>query len=206
MFEFIEFPKMARLSRECRITEKIDGTNAQVTIVHMDEKDAVSDKTVGIINGYMVYAGSRSRWITAEDDNYGFAKWVVANLEELVTLGPGSHFGEWWGSGIQRNYGLKEKRFSLFNTVRWIVHESQRTDPKQLVVPDCCHIVPELYRGIFNTDTVENVVNELRRTGSRAAPGFLKPEGVVVYHVAAGVPFKKLLEKDELPKGLAEKA
>jgi hypothetical protein len=30
--EFAEFPKMARLSRECIITEKIDGTNAQICI------------------------------------------------------------------------------------------------------------------------------------------------------------------------------
>jgi hypothetical protein len=30
--EFTEFPKMARLSRDVIITEKIDGTNAQVFI------------------------------------------------------------------------------------------------------------------------------------------------------------------------------
>jgi hypothetical protein len=28
--EFAGFPKIARLSRECVITEKIDGTNAQI--------------------------------------------------------------------------------------------------------------------------------------------------------------------------------
>jgi hypothetical protein len=31
MNEFVEFPKIARLSREMIITEKIDGTNAQNT-------------------------------------------------------------------------------------------------------------------------------------------------------------------------------
>ena len=35
--EFIEFPKMARLSRECVITEKIDGTNAQIFIEEYPE-------------------------------------------------------------------------------------------------------------------------------------------------------------------------
>lgn len=30
---FAEFPKIARLSRECVITEKIDGTNAQVVVL-----------------------------------------------------------------------------------------------------------------------------------------------------------------------------
>jgi len=81
MIEFIEFPKMARLSRECFITEKIDGTNAQVHITDDGE----------------IYAGSRSRWITPQDDNFGFAKWVESNRDELIKLGVGSHFGEWWG-------------------------------------------------------------------------------------------------------------
>ena len=30
--EFMEFPKIASLSRECIITEKIDGTNGQIFI------------------------------------------------------------------------------------------------------------------------------------------------------------------------------
>jgi hypothetical protein len=79
---------------------------------------------------------SRSRWITPDDDNFGFAAWVEANRDELLTLGPGRHFGEWWGSGIQRGYGLPkgEKRFSLFNVSRW--GESR---------PACCHVVPVLY-------------------------------------------------------------
>lgn len=50
---------------------------------------------------------SRTRWITPEDDNYGFAKWANENKEELLKLGIGQHFGEWWGSGIQRGYNLQ---------------------------------------------------------------------------------------------------
>ena len=52
---------------------------------------------------------------------FGFARWVETNRERLITLlGPGLHFGEWWGSGIQRGYGLTkgDKRFSLFNVER----------------------------------------------------------------------------------------
>jgi hypothetical protein len=37
--------------------------------------------------------------------------------------------------------------------------------------------------------------------GSKAAPGFMKPEGIVVFHVAGNVGFKKTIEKDEEPKG-----
>ena len=76
--EFTAFPKMPRLSRDIIITEKLDGTNAQVFVGE--------DGTV--------LAGSRTRWITPQDDNYGFARWVEDHRDELLTLGPGHHFGE----------------------------------------------------------------------------------------------------------------
>lgn len=176
--EFREFPKIARLNRDCFITEKIDGTNAQVSI----------DDT-----GLVIRAGSRNRWITPTDDNYGFAKWVEANREELLKLGPGNHYGEWWGSGCQRGYGLTrgEKRFTLFNVGRW---NSQN-------IPSCVSVVPLLYQGPFNTAAVVEAVETLRRHGSVAAPGFLRPEGVVVYHTAANLYFKVTLDHDEQPKG-----
>ena len=40
-------------------------------------------------------------------------------------------------------------------------------------------------------------LSELRATGSRAAVGFMKPEGVVCFHVAANVGFKTTIEKDD---------
>jgi len=174
--EFIPFPKMARLSRECFISEKIDGTNAQILIT--DDGG--------------VFAGSRTRWITPEQDNYGFAQWVKEHQDELRELGPGRHFGEWWGKGIQRNYGLNERRFSLFNVKRWGGLESGR--------PACCHVVPMLYQGEFETDACYEVLYQLEQLGSAAAPGFMKPEGIIVYHVAAGIAFKKTIEKDQLHK------
>ncbi len=195
---FVEFPKMARLSRECIVSEKIDGTNAQVAIT--DDGD--------------MFVGSRTKWITPEDDNHGFARWCAANRDELMKLGPGRHFGEWWGSGIQRGYGLPkgEKRFSLFNVTRWALHgtEPQRiatADPRvekwQEVLPSCCGLVPILYRGLFTTDACEKAVELLRHYGSMASPGFTKPEGIVCFHVAANCGFKKTLEKDETPKSLS---
>lgn len=176
--EFKEFPKMPRLSREIIVTEKIDGTNAQVCITEDGR----------------ILAGSRTRWITPENDNFGFAAWVRDNTNELLKLGPGSHFGEWWGAGIQRRYGLNEKRFSLFNVARW---GEER--------PACCSVVPVLYRGDFDTAAVEDCIASLHEFGSRAAPGFMKPEGVVVFHIAGNVGFKKTLEKDDVPKTVAER-
>lgn len=179
-FTFEGFPKIARLNRECVISEKIDGTNGQIII-----NDA----------GDEIQAASRSNLIfPGKLDNYGFAGWVEVNKADLLTLGPGRHFGEWWGSGIQRRYGLTgaDKRFSLFNTARW-------SDAS--VRPKCCSVVPVLYEGVFDTSTVKAWISALREHGSQAAPGFMKPEGVVIWHTAARTLFKVTLEKDEEPKG-----
>ena len=175
MTEFIPFPSIARLSgKHMVISEKIDGTNAQIRI----EEDGT------------MLVGSRSRWITPEDDNFGFARWVKEHEDELRGLGPGSHFGEWWGSGVQRGYGLKngERRLSLFNISRWEKSESP--------LPACVSLVPKLYEGPFDTSTIEATLEALRLGGSIAAPGFMDPEGVVVWHAAARVLFKKTLDGD----------
>lgn len=193
---FTPFPKMARLTREAIVTEKIDGTNASIFIGPDGE----------------FLTGSRTRWITPEDDNFGFAAWARAHQSELLGLGLGHHCGEWWGSGIQRGYGLPkgERRFSLFNVTRWCAHgqEPQRipsADPRvvkmQEVLPPCCHLVPVLDRGMFSTEVVECAIWNLRVNGSKAAPGFMQPEGVVVFHVAGNVGFKKTLDRDGERKG-----
>lgn len=171
--EFTPFPKMARLSREILITEKIDGTNASILITEEGE----------------FFTASRTRWITPEQDNYGFSRWAHENKEELMKLGAGHHFGEWWGSGIQRGYGLQkgEKRFSLFNHARWW---------DDSVRPSCCHVVPSIYKGIFSTDECDAALETLAKYGSLAAPGFMKPEGIVVFHIAGNVGFKKTLDGD----------
>lgn len=168
---FESFPSIPRLKRGCFITEKIDGTNAQVVITDAGQ----------------ILAGSRNRYITVDDDNFGFARWVADNAEELrTTLGPGRHFGEWWGQGIQRRYGLTEKRFSLFNTGRWTARNK----------PDCCHVVPVLFEGHFSSEAVEAALELLRRNGSYAAPGFMNPEGAVVYLTAARTTYKVTLGDD----------
>lgn len=178
MTEFESFGKISRLSRDVIITEKIDGTNAQIFIGEDGE--------------FLV--GSRTRWITPgkTTDNAGFAHWAHEHKEELLKLGPGRHYGEWWGNGINRGYGLEEKRFSLFNVSRW-------SDPS--LRPSCCGVVPMLYTGAFDTDSISRLLNQLSVQGSWAAPGFMKPEGIVIFHTAFGALFKKTIENDEKPKG-----
>lgn len=194
--EFKSFPKMARLSRRVIVTEKIDGTNAQVFIGE-DGEFAV---------------GSRTRWITPKADNFGFAAWAYAHREELLTLGPGRHFGEWWGHGIQRNYGLPngDRRFSLFNVQRWCLHgRTPKVIPSgdphivkmQGILPPCCGLVPVLDQWEwFDGCDFSKPLAMLRLNGSYAAPGFMNAEGIIAWHVAANVGFKKTLENDDEPK------
>ena len=193
MTDFQGFNKIARFSREVIVTEKIDGTNAQIFIGEDGE----------------FLTGSRTRWITPEDDNFGFSRWAHEHKDELLTLGPGRHFGEWWGQGIQRKYGLTEKRFSLFNVMRWCLHDETplvipMADPRIIkteeVLPPCVGLVPILWRGLFDDLTINDVLDCLLVNGSQAAKGFMNPEGVVVYHIAGNVGFKKTLEKDSEPK------
>jgi hypothetical protein len=182
MIEFKEFAKIVRLNREVIVSEKLDGTNAAVVI---DEEGNIS-------------AQSRTRLITPEDDNYGFARWVEQNRTELMKLGHGHHFGEWWGSGVQRGYGLTEKRFSLFNVSRWS-DEAAR--------PACCHVVPVIYRGepTVGFDICREALERLKSQGSFASPGFMKPEGIVAFHVAANMMFKATIDKDEEWKGKSKR-
>lgn len=209
MIEFMEFPKIVRLNREIVVTEKIDGTNAQVFIrsASQDDFEFGTDTQIELPDGTPGYirAGSRTRWITTVDDNFGFAQWVYQNAHDLAKLGTGRHFGEWWGMGIQRKYGLKERRFSLFNTVRWVMHDEEpqpipSPDPTvkkmQERLPACCHLVPILYRGMFSQEMIERALSDLSDCGSAASPGFMKPEGIVVYHTAGNVAFKRTLGGD----------
>ena len=183
--EFVSYRKIPRLIRPITITEKIDGTNG---VVHVAESGEVT-------------AGSRNRWITPEKDNYGFAKWVAKHELELRGLGPGYHFGEWWGSGIQRRYGLDHKRFSLFNVSEW----NAENPP-----PECCHVVPTLmvtrddFKPCMSDHFIHIAISTLRMHGSEAAPGFMHPEGIVVLHEASGHLYKVTLENDGAPKGLAK--
>lgn len=206
MSDFIGFGKIARLNREIVVTEKIDGTNAQILIMEVPtidgEPQSLIDRPSHVSEFifdeatqkyYNMWFGSRTRWLTTHTDNHGFARWAFENRSELVKLGAGRHFGEWWGQGINRNYGLTEKRFSLFNVSKW---------GDDNVRPKCCGVVPVLGKfDTFDTTKIADCLTWLRREGSQAAPGFHNPEGIVIYHTHGNVLFKVTLENDDKPKG-----
>jgi len=187
MFE--KWKSIPRLNKEVIVTEKIDGTNAQIHIfdqrTELGMYDIPAECVLAREDNLLMCAGSRSRYISVEDDNFGFAKWVQDNHEELFKLGPGRHYGEWWGLGIQRGYALSERRLSMFNP-KW---EDQG--------PQCVSTAPILARGTDLSVLANYGMAVLREKGSFAAPGFMDPEGIIVYHSAANQMFKTTFDFDE---------
>lgn len=197
-FVFEEFPKIPRLKREVVIPEKIDGTNAQIALFELHDETSlheatISDCCLAIFPGksdgesaLALFAGSRNRWLKLGADNFGFAAWVYDNADELSSLGAGRHYGEWYGKGIQRGYGLEDKRFALFNTARWNDQNPNR--------PAICQVVPVLARGEDVDD--DKVMKDLYYAGSVLVPGFTPPEGIVVWHSASRQMYKRTFEQD----------
>lgn len=204
--KFKAFPKIPRLNRQAIVTEKIDGTNAAIGIIPDGE---------GNID---FYCQSRKRIITPNSldgkgsDNFGFAEWAYERKTELIDLlGPGLHYGEWWGQGINRAYGLDHRRFSLFNTHRWAwlnTPPTLRDDHAaiaQAVALDvwCVPVLGDLPT-LSDSDGLAQITAKLSTHGSQAAVGFDNPEGVVVFHSASNQVFKVLLENDDVPKSVAD--
>jgi hypothetical protein len=213
MIEFKKYPSIPRYRKNISIQEKVDGTNAAIGIIRGmtgpecnvsgPEDDGSNVMTFAGLDDqtFTVYAQSRNRIITPDADNHGFAKWVWDNaLGLVIALGEGTHYGEWWGSGIQRGYGLKkgEKHFTVFNPDRYDL------SGQELVTA-----VPVLYTGPAylpytpadsqTQDAVEYTMQRLKERGSSLpyAKGFSDPEGVVVFHTASRTLYKVTYEYDE---------
>ena len=195
---FAKWPSIQRLSSETvYITEKIDGTNGIIYVPPDDEQPII--------------AGSRERWLTSPDgeppdkktDNFGFGAWVHERKEALRRLGPGYHYGEFHGVGINRSYNLKDKRFASF--------EYWRDD---ISIDGVCR-VPVLYEGPIDGLTNEpglrwSIWDEwtatLREYGSVLYPGFPNPEGVVItFKNMKTARFKRLCHNDKIHKSQVPK-
>lgn len=192
--KFEKFPKIPRINGKCTITEKIDGSNGLIAFNEEGE----------------MLVGSRKRQIYPEihmlgykgSDNFGFAQWAYKYKEELFEfLGKGYHYGEWAGQGIQRGYGLREKRFFLFNTKRftsegWIekqISTDIKSIEKQILTDDIksigLDVVPVLYEGNFHPVIIDYCMKRLETYGSIAISyddafingNFDNPEGIVIW-------------------------
>lgn len=208
MTDFVAWPKTPRWNRKVIITEKIDGTNGAIIIEEHPLGESLEFDTAGASEGvltvvlgglnpeaglpdseYWVFAQSRKRLISPGKDNFGFATWVVENAVSLVRdLGPGRHYGEWYGKGIQRGYSLDHKRFALFNTIKWADAEFET---------EHLGVVPVLAQPETPSQgAISDSLVRLRVAGSKAVRGYMNPEGIVIFHTAANQVFKVLLDND----------
>lgn len=166
------FPSIERLENiYCVISEKIDGTNGLIEI-----------------NETNVRFGSRNRYISFSDDNAGFANFFrhyEARFEDvakdIITKEPESSdesyplriYGEWFGCGIQRGYGLKDKffmPFSFFYGEKLIEYQ----------VPNV--ITPNImYTGKFSMEVVNTCMQQLKLNGSGVVKDYKQPEGIVIF-------------------------
>lgn len=202
MSDFVKWDKIHRLNRDWEITEKIDGTNGVLHWTDALGAETHSGTLLAKVDDLYLFAGSRNRWLSPVEDNYGFAKWAAEHAQDLVVLGPGRHFGEWYGKGVNRGYGLEERRFALFNTKLVAELGDENLPPDVDVVP-----VLATMHGSYLNLAIDSALDELRLKGSVAVPGFMNPEGVVVKHSQAGNGrFKVLLVGDDIPKGVADVA
>lgn len=157
------------------ITQKIHGSNAQILIY--TKEDGTTD----------LMCGSRNRWVTPEQDNYGFAAFVNNYKQEFIDkLGLGRHYGEWAGPGINSGEGLTEKHFILFDTHK---------NPPEKPLPPNTKVIPILYGGKFIEGKIEEVMEDLKTNGSKLVPNFMRPEGIVISIL--GQRFKKVFTAEE---------
>lgn len=207
MTAYPKFGSIPRWYKTFTISEKVDGTNGLIAVLpDGDEYNAI--RSTGIVpiafneeGSLAIFAGSRSRWLSADDkakDNAGFAKWIQEHASEVAQLGEGFHYGEWYGSGINRGYDLPKgtKRFALFNTHRWTVSR-----------PEIFDVVPILWEGSGDDlqEGIDSAIQNLVTNGSVISPGFRNPEGIVIYSQEARSYWKKTIANDRIPKDLVKK-
>jgi hypothetical protein len=196
---FEPMAKIPRLHGDCIVTEKIDGTNGCIELAPGSVSACSRNRrlvTISWVNHPDAPMADHPLVEWHGTDNMGFGAWVVANYPSLVRLGYGRHFGEWYGQGIQRTYGLDHKRFALFRPPAGGLPEG---------LPASLGVVPRL--GAFNTFStaqIEAYYQVLKLDGSQAVPGFMNPEGIVVFHARSGCLFK--LTDAAGPKGQKEDA
>lgn len=186
--EFKSFPDVKQIGKAAiTITQKLHGTNAQIVVFRVYEPPALGDDP-NTPPAYDVMAGSRNRWLTVDDDNFGFAKFVQENKQEIIEkLGEGTWYGEWVGPGINSSEGLKEKMFAIFNIGRI----EDKPLPSRMVG------VPLLYKGAFSSEAIDAALNDLKSTGSKLVPGYMSPEGIVVHLLGTDLRFKKVFKAEE---------
>jgi hypothetical protein len=224
--QFKSWGSTPRFHKSLHITEKIDGTNAGVSVQgipfgHLSTINIPED-ACPVINeqtsqAFLVRAQSRKRIITPGNDNFGFASWVWENADGLANLlGYGYHYGEWYGEGIQKNpLAVAGRRWALFNTWHW--GSKPNLDRLKMVDIPGLTLVPVLHDehrdGPADYMTIPNIMEDLALHGSKADGAemvrqgydwepdvYKQPEGIIVWQRETRQRYKILLREDDKHK------
>ena len=195
----------------CVISEKIDGTNGLIEI----QNKANNSNTGSMI----VKFGSRNRYISFSDDNAGFAnffrhyekkfknmaKEIIASsynedsqTDEIPTENyPLRIYGEWFGKGIQRGYGLDDKYFMPFSSF-YAEHMIKAGIPN-IMMPNI------MYTGKFSLEVVDNCMNCLT-SGSfhNLITNYDNPEGIVIYFPKYNFRLKQTFEGSKWERNITK--
>lgn len=168
------------------VQEKIHGTNARAGILPF-EANTLWKRIKGLLGlnpKFEKCYGSNNVQLQDRGDHKGFygenvyGK-VFKSIDVFKKIQPGEQiFGEIYGEGIQKNYhyGLKnEHKFILFDVMvdgKWLNPDSV----KKFAEERGFDMVPELYRGSFNYETI----HKLTEGDSVLSPSQKVREGVVV--------------------------
>lgn len=218
--QFKSWGSTPRFHKGLHITEKINGTNAGVSVQGFSKGEGKFDPVNGrFVEGetmdYVVRAQSRKRLITPDSDNFGFAAWVWENAEGLANLlGFGYHYGEWYGEGIQKNpLAVQGRRWALFNTWHWgskpNLERLQAANIPGLTLVPVLH--DEQRDGPADYKTIPNLLVDLewgsKADGYMTLPNAHKmdfhvegPEGIIVWQRETQQRYKILLREDDKHK------
>jgi len=186
MAEFKRYPRIKRSLGlgNMLITEKIDGTNAmfviedkKLTLLGTHRRQLLMIGDPKLIEHYQHIPDLEYREsLMAEEPrraHFGFVGWCEDHKEELESIGDGVYYGEWVTpevKGCQRYPYEGPPKLFLFCPQRW---------PEQRPQPACLDLVPTLYRGPFNEEMIQTVIDELDGD-SVAFPGSDNPEGIII--------------------------
>lgn len=227
---FEEWPKIARLNRDVIITEKLDGTNAAVGIKfeRIDLGDGLTQlrtrvwaqSRTRIITPSQDNQGF-ARWVRKHADvlistlgeGLHFGEWWGVGIQRGYDLSERrfSLFNtKRWNTGegalalsVARAQGVAIYSVPVLWEGPWMMPVgtvvgyiddgapfNEDGSPKFIDLPS---VPARRYMPEFELEF-------LRNSGSRAVPGYMKPEGIVVFHQASGICFKATVEGDEQHK------
>lgn len=193
----LEFP-LSELDSPLHLSVKIHGTNGAIGT-----------------DGKNVWCQSRTRILSVDRDNYGFAKWVERRKEyilnkyqELNCQGEILLFGEFAGKGIQKNVGVSnlDPFFYLFPGQLDFHSIEERIYPALEV--DSSFKYPGLNRANFVVQSLEEIVAKIDQKCPfyESLTGLVGVgEGIVIFNNPPTRPLFKIKGnshrlKDDLPK------